>query len=39
MGEDENLSTRAVLFVENTKDGELAKKLREIMERLKYIFK
>ena len=31
------LRTAAVLFVENTKDGLLAKGLREIMERIKYI--
>ena len=35
--EDDGLKTRAVLFVENTKNGELARNLREVMERLKNV--
>ena len=31
------LKTSAVLFVENTKDGALARKLRELVERIQYI--
>ena len=39
-GEENNLKevkTSAVLFVENTKDGRLAKNLREVVERIKGI--
>ena len=36
-GEDKEVKTSAVLFVENTKEGRLAKNLREVVERLKGI--
>ena len=37
--EQDNLRTRTVLFVENTPGGALAKKLREIMQRIQEILR
>ena len=37
--EEDDLETAAVLFVENTKGGALAKEIREILERLKVILR
>ena len=34
---EEQLKMRTVLFVDNTKDGGLAKKLREVVERIQHI--
>ena len=34
---DKELKTSAVLFVENTKDGALARRLREVVERIQFI--
>ena len=33
-GENKDMKTAAVLFIENTKDGLLAKKLREVVENI-----
>ena len=35
--EERSLRTRTVLFVENTKEGGLARKLREVVERIQHI--
>ena len=35
--EERSLRTRTVLFVENTKEGGLARKLREVVEKIQYI--
>ena len=35
--EEGPLKTRSVLFVDNTKDGGLARKLREVVERIQHI--
>ena len=35
--QDKSLRTAAVMFVENTKEGKLAKNLREVVERVKHI--
>ena len=37
--EDRKLLTRSVLFVENSKDGELARRLRGVVERIQHILK
>ena len=39
VGEEDDLKTRAVLFVDNAKEGELARNLREVVERLKTILR